>query len=321
MYGHPALGTWWGPFNYSATAVYAGALALPLAAAGLAGWRDRRVLGLSVIVAFCFLSAYHLPGVHDLLAALPLLGRAAHHRLIFGLELGLALLGAVGIDRWLAGKGRGLLAGAALAAATLGTAWIVLGGTFREHGLEAEQLGWSVGRDRPGDPVGAVPSAFDRGPVAHRAAASRPTLDRPVARPRPDRAGSIVRQVLSGDRGRPLSTGKVGKGGGARRAVAAECGDRLFDPRSSRRRSGEARKLRVGLRGARPVRRRLPAGRSEVERSEPRPLGRALGAGRPERVCPGRRLAAWPTPDRMHGFGNGRRRSPSFAGWTDRPRA
>src|SRR6185295_5844342 len=26
VYGHPALGTWWGPFNYSATAVYAGAL-------------------------------------------------------------------------------------------------------------------------------------------------------------------------------------------------------------------------------------------------------------------------------------------------------
>lgn len=145
MYGHPALGSWWGPFNYSATAVYAGALALPLAAAGLAGWRDRRVLGLSVVVAFCLLSAYHLPGVHDLLAALPLLGRAAHHRLIFGLELGLALLGAVGIDRWLAGKGRGLFAGAAVGVAMLGAAWIALGGAFREHGLEGEQLGWTGG--------------------------------------------------------------------------------------------------------------------------------------------------------------------------------
>ena len=144
MYGHPALGTWWGPFNYSATAVYAGALALPFAAAGLGGWRaDRRVLGLAAVVAFCFLSAYHLPGIHDLLAGLPLLGRAAHHRLIFGLELGLSLLGAVGIDRWLAGGGRGLFAGAAVTAAMLGAAWIVLGGAFEAHGLEAEQLGWS----------------------------------------------------------------------------------------------------------------------------------------------------------------------------------
>jgi len=145
LYGHPALSTWWGPFNYSATAVYAGALALPFAVAGLGGWRtDRRVLGLAAIVVFCILGAYHLPGVHDLLAALPLLGRAAHHRLIFGLELGLPLLGAVGIDRWLAGKGRGLLAGGAVVAAMLAAAWIALGGTFREHGLAAGQIGWTV---------------------------------------------------------------------------------------------------------------------------------------------------------------------------------
>lgn len=145
LYGHPALGTWWGPFNYSATAVYAGALALPFAAAGLGGWRgDRRVLGLAAIVAFCFLGAYHLPGVHDLLAAAPLVGRAAHHRLIFGLELGLALLGAVGIDRWLGGKGAGLLAGGAVAAAMLATAWVFLGPAFFEHGLAAGQLGGTL---------------------------------------------------------------------------------------------------------------------------------------------------------------------------------
>jgi hypothetical protein len=148
LYGHPALGTWWGPFNYSATAVYAGALALPFAAAGFGRSRgdpwDRRVLGLAAIVAFCFLGAYHLPGVHDLLAVLPLLGRAAHHRLIFGLELGLALLGAVGIDRWLAGKGRGLLAGGAVVAAMLSAAWLFLEPPLREHGLAGEQLVWTL---------------------------------------------------------------------------------------------------------------------------------------------------------------------------------
>lgn len=148
IYGHPALGTWWGPFNYSATAVYAGALCLPLAAAGLGGWRsaggNRRVMGLATIVTFSFLGAYHLPGVHDLLAALPLIGRAAHHRLIFGLELGLPLLGAIGIDRWLAGKGRGLIAGGAVAAAMLGAAWIFLGGPLHEHGLAAGQAMWTL---------------------------------------------------------------------------------------------------------------------------------------------------------------------------------
>ncbi len=147
LYGHPALGSWWGPFNYSATAVYVGALALPLAAAGLGACfgdrpRDRRVLALATLVVFCFLAAYHLPGVHDLLAALPILGRAAHHRLIFGLELGLPLLGAVGIDRWLAGTGRrGLFVGGGAVAALLAVAWLVLDGTLRERGLAAGQLG------------------------------------------------------------------------------------------------------------------------------------------------------------------------------------
>ncbi len=145
LYGHPALGSWWGPFNYSATAVYVGALALPFAVAGLSGWRqDRRVLALACIVAFCTLSAYHLPGVHDLLTALPLLGRAAHHRLIFGLELGLPLHGAVGIDRGLAGKGRGLILGGAVVLGMLTAAWLALGGAIRERGLADGQIAWTL---------------------------------------------------------------------------------------------------------------------------------------------------------------------------------
>jgi hypothetical protein len=64
--------------------------------------------------------------------------------LIFGLELGLPLLGAIGIDRWLAGKGRGLIAGGAVVAAMLAAAWIFLGGALRERGLAAGQLGWTV---------------------------------------------------------------------------------------------------------------------------------------------------------------------------------
>ncbi|HEX7181299.1 MAG TPA: YfhO family protein [Thermoanaerobaculia bacterium] len=146
MYGHPAEGTWWGPFNYSATAVYAGALALPLAAAGLARCRrDRRWLAVAVLLGFSFVAAYHWPGVRDVLAALPVLGRAAHHRMIFGVELGLALLMGAGCDRWLEGKGRGLLAGAAAAGLLLAAAWILYRDDWTLRGLTNVQLRWTAG--------------------------------------------------------------------------------------------------------------------------------------------------------------------------------
>lgn len=146
MYGHPVSGTWWGPFNYSATAVYAGALALPLAAAGLARCReDRRWRAVAAVLAFSFVAAYHWPGVREVMAALPLLGRAAHHRLIFGVELGLALLAGAGCDRWLEGRGRGLLAGAGLVAVLLGAAWLAFAGEWSRRGLTGGQLAWTAG--------------------------------------------------------------------------------------------------------------------------------------------------------------------------------
>jgi hypothetical protein len=145
LYGHPAHGTWWGPFNYSATAVYAGALALPLAAAGLARCRrDRRWLALAVTAAFAFAAAYHWPGVRDLLGVLPVIGRAAHHRLLFGVELGAALLAGAGCDEWLAGRGRGILAGGAAAAALLAAAWALHRGAWAAHGLLRTEAGWTA---------------------------------------------------------------------------------------------------------------------------------------------------------------------------------
>jgi hypothetical protein len=145
LYGHPAHGTWWGPFNYSATAVYAGALALPLAAAGLARCRrDRRWLALAVTAAFAFAAAYHWPGVRDLLGVLPVIGRAAHHRLLFGVELGAALLAGAGCDEWLAGRGRGVLAGGAAAAALLAAAWALHRGAWAAHGLLRTEAGWTA---------------------------------------------------------------------------------------------------------------------------------------------------------------------------------
>ncbi len=145
LFGHPAEGTWWGPFNYSATAVYAGAVALPLAAAGLAAVRrDRRWRAVVAVLAFALLAAYHLPGLRELLASLPVVGRAALHRLIFGVELGLALLAGAGCERWLAGKGRGLLAGAAAAIGLLAAAWMVDAGEWSDRGLLRGQAAWTV---------------------------------------------------------------------------------------------------------------------------------------------------------------------------------
>jgi hypothetical protein len=143
LYGNPAHGTWWGPYNYLATAVYAGALALPLAAAGLgrigrpaAGTFDRRWLAVAAVLALSFAGAYHLPGVRQLLGAPPVLERAAHHRLIFGIELSLALLAAAGWERWRSARGaRALAAGAALAAAMLVAAWLGFAGEWWERGL------------------------------------------------------------------------------------------------------------------------------------------------------------------------------------------
>lgn len=145
LYGHPAEGTWWGPFNYSATAVYAGAVVLPLAAAGLAACRrDRRWLAVAVLTAFSFAAAYHLPGMRDALAAVPLLGRAAHHRLLFGVELGLALLAGRGLDRWLEGKARGALLGIAAALLLLACSWLLFFDDWAMHGLVSRQAGWTA---------------------------------------------------------------------------------------------------------------------------------------------------------------------------------
>jgi hypothetical protein len=145
MYGNPALGTWWGPFNYLATAVYAGALALPLAAAGMVRARgDRRWAAVLVLLLFSLAAAYHLPVLRQVLLALPLVGRVLHHRLLFGVELALALLLGAGCDRWLEGKAKALLAGTAAALALLGAAWLAFAGEWSGRGLTGQQLRWTL---------------------------------------------------------------------------------------------------------------------------------------------------------------------------------
>jgi hypothetical protein len=145
LFGHPAAGTWWGPFNSAATAIYAGALTLPLAAAGLAAARaDRRWRAVAVMTLFSLISAYYLFGMRHVLILLPLIQRGLHHYLKFGLELGLALLAAAGCDRWLAGRGRGLLAGTGLVLGLLAVSWVWLGDGFRAHGLLGTEAAWTA---------------------------------------------------------------------------------------------------------------------------------------------------------------------------------
>ncbi|HVR95883.1 MAG TPA: YfhO family protein [Thermoanaerobaculia bacterium] len=143
LFGNPADGTWWGPFNFAGTAVYAGAATLPLAAAGLAlARRDRRWLAVAVLTLFAWLAAYPTPGVRHLLLALPVIQRALHHYLKFGVELGLGLLAAAGFDLWLRGRGKGLLAGAALVLPLLALIAWRFAPEWRAHGQAGVQTAW-----------------------------------------------------------------------------------------------------------------------------------------------------------------------------------
>lgn len=154
-HGNPALGTWWGPFNYLGSAVYTGTATVLLAGVAVGGLataggagrlRDRRWLAVAAMAFFALLAAYQAPGVRHLLGALPVLSKSLTHYLKLGLVLGLALLAGRGLDRLRAGAGRGALAAAgALLLAVLGSAWATLGPAWREHGVAATQAAWTAG--------------------------------------------------------------------------------------------------------------------------------------------------------------------------------
>jgi hypothetical protein len=145
LYGHPAEGTWWGPFNYSATAVYVGAVALLLASAAWPRVRsDHRWRAIGAMLAVSFVVAYHLPPSQALLGSVPVLGHVAHHRLIFGIELALALLAAAGAQAWLGGRRRELAWGAGGTAVILALTWTLFLPAWREQGQLSTQAGWSL---------------------------------------------------------------------------------------------------------------------------------------------------------------------------------
>ncbi|MEM7048247.1 MAG: hypothetical protein AAF604_01250 [Acidobacteriota bacterium] len=146
LYGDPAAGTWWGPYNVLATGVYAGALALPLAAAGFEGRRRERCwLAVSAILVFALLAAYHLPGVRHLLTIVPLIGKALHHRLLFAVDLALVLLLAAGWESLKSGRfgRRGLLWGSLGALVMVVVAWVLHAESWRQEGLLVGQA-WAT---------------------------------------------------------------------------------------------------------------------------------------------------------------------------------
>ncbi len=162
-FGQATDGSFWGPFLFVPTTVYAGALTLPFAGAALF-WRrernpidpalfprrdrspldpglERRLRALAVMVVVCLLASYHFPGVRELLLVMPVVQKMLHHYLLLGVELGLALLAGAGLERWLAGEGRGLLYGALLPLTGLVLGWAAFHDDWSARGQLGNQLG------------------------------------------------------------------------------------------------------------------------------------------------------------------------------------
>lgn len=110
VYGRVEDGTWHGSFYEPGSRVFVGLLTLVLALVALQSlWTrreswiqrggDRRLLAVSVVLAFSAFVAYRGPFLLDAVESLPIVGRALHHRLFFGVDLCLALLAGAGLDR------------------------------------------------------------------------------------------------------------------------------------------------------------------------------------------------------------------------------
>ncbi|MDA8019843.1 MAG: DUF3367 domain-containing protein [Thermoanaerobaculia bacterium] len=138
VYGRAETGTWHGSFFEPGSRVYVGLLTLLLVGVALqAIWAarssgsrttDRRLLAVVTVLAFSAFVAYRTPVLLDAVESLPVVGRALHHRLLFGVELGLALLAGFGLDRLASGPAQrvwlslsGVVAGFALLVTYLAT--------------------------------------------------------------------------------------------------------------------------------------------------------------------------------------------------------
>lgn len=143
--GDAAAGSWWGPYNDIATAVYVGGIPLALALAALpAAARDRRLRALALVGLLALAGAYHLPGARQLLLGTPVLGRAIHHYLKFGVELVLVLFAVRGAIEWVERPGRRLALASGALVLALGASWWAFAPEWEQRGLVGEQLAWSA---------------------------------------------------------------------------------------------------------------------------------------------------------------------------------
>lgn len=145
MTGNPASGTWWGPFNYIGTTVYAGVLTLLLASAGLSDfWKDRRWLAVAAILIFSFLAVYILPLEYDLIRQIPVFGKLLHHRLRFAIGLSLALLAGFGFNRWIEGSGKTMLIGTSAVVVLIAVTWFGFIKLWEQRGTVDTQVYWTI---------------------------------------------------------------------------------------------------------------------------------------------------------------------------------
>jgi len=145
FFGHPAFDTWWGAFDYNASALYAGAITIPLAACAIKYlWKDRRWIAVFALLVFSFWTAAMVPGPFTILNSIPILNEVIYHRLRFGLILTLALFAGLGLELWLRGKGRVMLSGSIVVVLVIVVAWIGLNGELVERGLLLNQIKWTI---------------------------------------------------------------------------------------------------------------------------------------------------------------------------------
>ena len=145
LFGNPAQGTWWGPFNYNATASFVGLVTLFLGAVGLRQkWSDRRWRALLVLLVASALAAYQVPPIRELLLALPGLQQMLHHRLLFAVALGLGLFAAAGAEALSAGRRGGLVGGGTVVVLALGMAWARHFADWDAAGLIRRQGWWTL---------------------------------------------------------------------------------------------------------------------------------------------------------------------------------
>lgn len=143
--GHPLGSGYRGPFAFVPSNVYVGVPVLALAA--LAAFRDRtdrRWLGWAVTVVACLAGATHLPLARHLLYALPVIRKGLHHYLLLGVMLGLAVLAARGLDRWLLHRDRGLGGILAVVGVAMTAVWVAFAGEWRANGELLLQGLWTT---------------------------------------------------------------------------------------------------------------------------------------------------------------------------------